>query len=67
MGDGSSMLTPAAIANAIADALGRDDITLPLTLGRVWALANDIKPAVRTAKPKDEPRPEGGLRGQGEV
>ncbi|HZW76557.1 MAG TPA: molybdopterin cofactor-binding domain-containing protein, partial [Caldimonas sp.] len=29
MGDGSAMLTPAAIANAVADALGRDDITLP--------------------------------------
>src|SRR5262249_38642578 len=26
MGDGSSMLTPAAITNAVADALGRDDI-----------------------------------------
>ena len=35
MGDGSSMLTPAAIANAVADALGRDDITLPLNLQRV--------------------------------
>ena len=32
MGDGSSMLTPAAIANAVADALGRDDIVLPLNL-----------------------------------
>ena len=32
MGDGSSMLTPAAIANAVADALGRDDIMLPLDL-----------------------------------
>lgn len=40
MGDGSSMLTPAAIANAAADALGREDIELPLTLHRVWRLAN---------------------------
>jgi len=41
MGDGSAMLTPAAIANAVADALGRDDIDLPLTLEKVWRLAND--------------------------
>ncbi len=40
MGDGSSMLAPAAIANAVADALGRDDIELPLTLDRVWHYAN---------------------------
>ena len=29
---------PAAIANAVADALGRDDIELPLTPGRTWEL-----------------------------
>ncbi len=38
MGDGSSMLTPVVMANAVADALGRDDIELPLTLNRVWGL-----------------------------
>jgi 2-furoyl-CoA dehydrogenase large subunit len=48
MGDGSSMLAPAALANAAADALGREDIELPLTLNRVWALAND--PAPRTGE-----------------
>ena len=41
MGDGSSMLAPAALANAAADALGREDIELPLTLNRVWALCNE--------------------------
>jgi len=41
MGDGSSMLTPAAMANAVGDALGRSDIELPLTLNRVWAYTND--------------------------
>ena len=40
MGDGSSMLTPAAIANAVADALGREDISLPLNLANLWRLAN---------------------------
>ena len=39
MGDGSSMLAPAAIANAAADALGREDIDLPLTLNKAWDLA----------------------------
>ena len=38
MGDGSSMLTPAVMANAVADALDRDDVELPLTLDRVWHL-----------------------------
>jgi 2-furoyl-CoA dehydrogenase large subunit len=67
MGDGSSMLTPAAIANAVADALGRDDITLPLTLQRVWALANDVNLTPRAPRNKEAQLPEGGLRGEGEV
>jgi 2-furoyl-CoA dehydrogenase large subunit len=67
MGDGSSMLTPAAIANAVADALGRDDITLPLTLQRVWALANDVQPGARATEKKEQALPPGGLRGEGEV
>jgi 2-furoyl-CoA dehydrogenase large subunit len=62
------MLTPAAIANAVADALGRDDITLPLTLQRVWALANDVQPVTRPAASKDERElAPGGLHGDGEV
>ena len=71
MGDGSSMLTPAAVANAVADALGRDDITLPLTLQRVWALANgrDIaRAAPRGHRDRPGPRPAAGaLAGGGEV
>jgi 2-furoyl-CoA dehydrogenase large subunit len=43
MGDGSSMLAPAALANAAADALGREDIELPLTLARMWALCNEAR------------------------
>ena len=39
MGDGCSMLAPVAIANAVADALGREDIDPPFTLNRVWDLA----------------------------
>ena len=32
------MSAPVAIANAVADAIGRDDVELPLTPPRVWEL-----------------------------
>jgi 2-furoyl-CoA dehydrogenase large subunit len=73
MGDGSSMLTPAALANAVADALGRDDVMLPLTLQRVWALANGRDPerarssAVRKEAVRSEQSGEGLLSGEGQV
>jgi CO/xanthine dehydrogenase Mo-binding subunit len=35
------MSAPVAIANAVADALGRDDVELPLTAPRVWSLIHD--------------------------
>jgi 2-furoyl-CoA dehydrogenase large subunit len=38
LGEGNTMSTPAAIANAVADALERDDLELPLTAARVWEL-----------------------------
>jgi 2-furoyl-CoA dehydrogenase large subunit len=40
LGEGNTMSAPVAIANAVADALGRDDVELPLTAPRVWALIN---------------------------
>ena len=36
LGEGNTMSAPAAIANAVADALGVDQVELPLTPGRVW-------------------------------
>ena len=41
------MSAPAAIANAVADALDRDDVELPLTAPRVWELLQGpgVKPA----------------------
>ncbi len=70
MGDGSSMLAPTAIANAAADALGTMDVELPLSLNRVWALANGV-PWVRTgstrAKSGETARAGGGLEGQGSI
>jgi 2-furoyl-CoA dehydrogenase large subunit len=38
LGEGTTMSVPAAIANAVADALGIDALELPLTPGRVWEL-----------------------------
>jgi 2-furoyl-CoA dehydrogenase large subunit len=71
MGDGSSMLTPAAIANAVADALGRDDVSLPLNLQRVWALANGRDPGAKRCRKAEEAAAEGAaggaLTGSGEV
>jgi 2-furoyl-CoA dehydrogenase large subunit len=38
VGEGNTMSVPVAIANAVADALGREDVELPLTAPRVWGL-----------------------------
>ena len=42
LGEGNTMSAPVAIANAVADALGRDDVELPLTPPRVWALIEPV-------------------------
>jgi 2-furoyl-CoA dehydrogenase large subunit len=38
IGEGNTMSTPVVIANAVADALGVEEIELPLTAPRVWEL-----------------------------
>ncbi len=38
LGEGGTMSVPCAIANAVADALGVEDVEVPLTPGRVWEL-----------------------------
>ena len=38
IGEGNTMSAPVCIANAVADAIGRDDVELPLTPPRVWEL-----------------------------
>ncbi|HEX2427293.1 MAG TPA: xanthine dehydrogenase family protein molybdopterin-binding subunit [Gaiellaceae bacterium] len=40
LGEGTTMSVPAAVANAVADALGRDDVEPPFTPGRVWELVH---------------------------
>jgi 2-furoyl-CoA dehydrogenase large subunit len=38
IGEGNTMTVPVAIANAVADALGIEQVEVPLTPGRVWEL-----------------------------
>jgi 2-furoyl-CoA dehydrogenase large subunit len=45
LGEGNTMSAPAALANAVADALGRDDVALPLTPPRVWELLREADAA----------------------
>jgi len=52
LGEGNNMSTPAAIANAVADALGVKDIALPLTPSRVMSLIGMDDPAPRAGRPQ---------------
>ena len=36
LGEGNTMSAPAALANAVCDALGLEDLELPLTAPRLW-------------------------------
>ncbi len=53
LGEGNNMSTPVCIANAVADALGRADIRLPLTPSRVVAMLDppDPPPRDRSSQP----------------
>jgi 2-furoyl-CoA dehydrogenase large subunit len=61
LGEGNNMSTPVCIANAVADALGIANVTLPLTPSKIHALLEVDDPAPskpRAAKPLKAP--EGG-------
>jgi 2-furoyl-CoA dehydrogenase large subunit len=55
IGEGNCMSTPVCIANAVADALGMEDIELPLTPARVLAMIGADDPAPPTAAAGEEP------------
>ena len=58
IGEGNCMSTPVCIANAVADALGVEDIELPLTPSRVHALLQpEEPPPPRTTAQPDRLRP----------
>lgn len=55
VGEGNCMSTPVCIANAIADATGVEDLTLPISPSKISALIHaDEKPS---ARPKSEAKP----------
>lgn len=71
IGEGNSMSTPVCIANAIADALGADEIVLPATPSRIHALlvsqgklVKDVEPTKSSALKVNHDYP---LRAQGQI
>ncbi len=58
IGEGNCMSTPVCIANAVADALDREDISLPLTPSRVHALTAIDEPQSDIAQSDNEGLPE---------
>jgi 2-furoyl-CoA dehydrogenase large subunit len=73
LGEGNNMSTPPCVANAVADALGVDDIRLPLTPSKVMGLIGiddpePSRPEFREAQPKKPVLPGGkALTAQGSV
>ncbi|SAL24092.1 xanthine dehydrogenase family protein molybdopterin-binding subunit [Caballeronia concitans] len=74
LGEGNNMSTPPCIANAVADALGVEDIRLPLTPPKVMAMIGiddpePSRPEYREASPTKAATPGGGraLTAQGAV
>ncbi|MDY8110818.1 molybdopterin cofactor-binding domain-containing protein [Fulvimarina sp. 2208YS6-2-32] len=47
VGEGNCMSTPACIANAVADAIGAENLTLPLTPSRIRELIADDEPQAK--------------------
>jgi 2-furoyl-CoA dehydrogenase large subunit len=69
VGEGNCMSTPVCIANAVADALGVNDLELPLVPAKLAALARGAEPAPpagRAGEGKHE-RGDRRLRGEGEA
>jgi 2-furoyl-CoA dehydrogenase large subunit len=73
LGDGCSMVAPVALANAIADATGLQELTPPFLPGRIWQLLRGQDPDAVLRQPKASasgggaPEMRGGLRDHGEV
>ena len=63
LGEGNNMSTPPCIANAVADALGVDDIRLPLTPPKVMALIGIDDPEPSRPELRDAPPAKPALPG----
>ncbi|MFM0089185.1 molybdopterin-dependent oxidoreductase [Paraburkholderia sediminicola] len=67
LGEGNNMSTPPCIANAVADALGVDDIRLPLTPSKVMALIGIDDPAPSRPELRDTPPAKPAMPGGGKA
>jgi 2-furoyl-CoA dehydrogenase large subunit len=71
LGDGSSMVAPVALANAISHAIGVRDLAPPFTAPRIWALAHGLDPDADLREPPEEKKeasyPGRPLRGSGSL
>jgi len=66
VGEGNCMSTPACIANAVADALGLVDVTLPLVPARLATVVRGAEPLPPSGGSKLAPLHEGGRQLHGE-
>lgn len=68
VGEGNCMSTPVCIANAVADALGLEDVTLPLLPATLAKHIHPAEPAARAVAAPSAAKPgERLLRGEGEA
>jgi 2-furoyl-CoA dehydrogenase large subunit len=56
VGEGNCMSTPVCIANAVADALGIDDVTLPIVPARLSEIVRGAEPAAPASRPAAIPK-----------
>ncbi|WP_179222047.1 xanthine dehydrogenase family protein molybdopterin-binding subunit, partial [Inquilinus limosus] len=60
VGEGNCMSTPVCLANAVADALGAAEVTLPLLPSTLAALIHDAEPPAPAGRPAPSPAGAGG-------
>ena len=63
IGEGNVMSTPVCVANAVADALGIEDLTLPLTPTKISALIHGEERAPPAGSAVQKPPPQAGAPG----
>jgi 2-furoyl-CoA dehydrogenase large subunit len=70
VGEGNCMSTPVCIANAVADALGQNNIELPLVPSKIAALIHGEEiapPGARSSPPRDAKAGARSLHGEGQA
>jgi 2-furoyl-CoA dehydrogenase large subunit len=67
VGEGNCMSTPVCLANAVADALGTAEISLPMTPAKLAALIEPAEPPPRQAPPLSAAANGRGIGGSGAI